>query len=124
MKQAARCTEDLPALLAAIFMRADRTDKAMHRGGRLVLAPELQTSLQRGGLAAEEEEKPPQRRPVQGAFVDLVLARRRDIADHPAAWRDGSLIRQMILLQVVTRQREQADAGVTPIGQQESRADR
>ena len=52
MKQAARCAQELTTLRAAVFMRADGPDKAVHRGERIVFAPELQTGLQRGGLSA------------------------------------------------------------------------
>jgi len=124
MKQAARCAQDLPALFAAVFMRAGRTDKAVHRGERIAFAPELQAGLQGGSLRAEEEHEPPQCRAVQCPLVDLLLVRRRDVADRPAARRYGSLIRQPVLFQIVTRQGEQAGAGVPPVGQQESRADR
>ncbi len=61
---------------------------------------------------------------MQRPLVDLLLARRRDVADHAAAGRHGLLIRQPVLLQIVTRQGQQADAGVAPVGQQESRANR
>lgn len=64
MKQSARCAQDLTALHATVFMRADRADKAVHRGERIVLAPELQAGLQRRGLGAEEEYEPPQCRPM------------------------------------------------------------
>lgn len=73
-------------------MRADRADKAVHPGKRFVFAPELQAGLQRGGLGAEKEHEPPQRRAVQCALVDLLLACRRDVTDRPTAWRDGSLV--------------------------------
>jgi len=59
MKQAARCAEDLPALLAAVFMRADSAHKAVQRGERIAFAPELQTGLQGGGLGTKEEHEPP-----------------------------------------------------------------
>ena len=104
MKQAARCAEDLPALLAAVFMRADSAHKAVQRGERIAFAPELQTGLQGGGLGTKEEHEPPQRRAVQGTLVDLLLPRRCDVADRPADRRYGSLIRQPILFQIVTRQ--------------------
>lgn len=54
MKQTARCAQDLTTLRAAVLMRADGPDKAVHRAERIVLAPELQAGLQRGGLSAEE----------------------------------------------------------------------
>ncbi len=61
MKQAAGGAQDLPTLLAAVFMRGDGADKAVHRGERIVLAPQLQARLQGGGLSAEKEQEPPQR---------------------------------------------------------------
>ena len=124
MKQAARGAQDLPALLTAVFMRGDRAHKPVHRGERIVLAPELLACLQGDGLSAEKEHQPPQRGTVQRPLVDLLLALRRDVADHPAVGRYGLLIRQLILLQIVTRQGQQAYAGVAPIGQQETQANR
>ncbi len=116
MKQAPGGAQALPTLLTAMFVRADRAEKAMQRRLRIVLAPQLQARLQGDGLGPEEVQEPPQRGAVQSPLVDLLLFRRRDVAPHSAAGRHGLLIGQPVLFQVGPRQREQTEARVAPVG--------
>lgn len=122
MKQAAGSAQDLPALRTAMFMRADRAEKAMQCRQRIVLAPQLQACLQGDGLSSKKEQEPPQRGAVQSPLIDLLFFRRRDVALHSATRRHGLLIRELVLFQVGLCQGEQTGAGVAPVGQQESQA--
>jgi hypothetical protein len=115
VKQAARGAQDLPADLTAVLARADRSEKAVQPGRRIVLLPKLDPLLQSCDLGSQEQQESPERAAVQCPLVDLLLARRRDVPEDPAAGRHGLLVGEPILLQVGPRQRQQAKARVAPV---------
>ena len=124
VQQTAGYAQDLPTLPATVFPRADGAQKAVPSEEGIVLAQQLQPCPQRGGLSAQEEQEPPERGAVERSFVDLLLSRRRDVAPGSAARCHDLLIGEVVPFQVNMRQGEEAEAGVAPVGQQESRADR
>jgi hypothetical protein len=101
MQQTAGCAQVFPTLRAAVLVRGDGPQEPMQRGERFLLTPQLQSGLEGRELDAEKRQKPPQRRAVQGPFVNLVLTLWRHIADHPAVGRNDLLQRARVLLQVL-----------------------
>jgi hypothetical protein len=124
MQQTARCAQTLSALRAAVFMRGDSPQKPMQRGERFLFTPQLQPRLNRRDLGAEKGQEPPQRGPMQGPFVNPRLAWWRHVAQHSAVGRDHLLQRPRVVLQVLAGQRQEARAGIPPVREYESRANR
>jgi hypothetical protein len=124
MQQTAGCAQTLSAWRAAELVRGDGSEKAMQRGERFLLTPQLQSGLERRDLCADKRQKPPQRRAVQSPFVNPLLVGGRHIADHPAAGRNDLLEGTRVLLQIFAGQGEQTWAGITSVGEYESRAGR
>ena len=124
MPQPARCRQFSPTWRAAELVQCDRPHATMAGARRIVLAEQSRPRLQRGGLAAQPGENSPNGHVVQRSFVDRCCHRRRLVADHGVNRADRTSIRLNVVLQEAAGQLEQRGAGVTFIGEYESRGNR
>ncbi len=106
MKETAGYTQSLLAVRATKLVRCNGTRKAMQRGGRVVLAEEIEPFLQCCRLRTEKEQQPPECRSMQGALIDLLLPGWRDIADHASLRRYDLLARALIVLEILSCERQ------------------
>lgn len=89
-----------------------------------MLAAELDAGLQSGDLQSQESQQPPEGRTMEGSLIDLRLSGRSDVPDDASVGGDGLLVGQVVLFEILAGQWQEADAGISSIGEQESRAGR
>ncbi len=114
----------MATLRAAELLRGHGTHKAMAGGVRVVFLDQLAAHGQRRYLATQPDQHPPDGAVVQRPFVDLRFARRRLIARDRASRMGRLAIRLAIILQVAEGSLKKCGAGVTLIGEYESRDNR
>lgn len=112
IEQTARYAESLLALRTTKLLRRDGTCKAMQGRRGIVLVPEIESFLKGGCLLAQKEHKAPQRRAMEGALINRLLARRCEITDDASLRRHNLLVGQPIGFKILACERQQADTRV------------
>ena len=124
MEQLARLAEPLLTLRAAELVRGHGTQEAMAGGAGVAILDQLPALGQGRKLATQPGQHPPDRVVVQSPFVDGDLAGRRLIASDRASRTGRLTVGLLVALQVAGGEFQQRRAGVTLIGEYESRGNR
>lgn len=125
MQQLTRLAKDLLTLPAAELLRRNGPHEAMADRSRVVLLDQLAARSQRGQLAAQPAEHPPDGAVVQQPSRIPGRGAGRTLVDPPPTSRTGRFaIGLRVVLQIAGREMKQRRTGVALIGKYESRGNR
>jgi hypothetical protein len=124
MQQLPRAAQQLLTLRAAELVRRHGAEEPMAGGARVSLLDLLAAEGQPGGLRSQPGQHAPDRAVVQGPLVDGRRSRRRLIAGRSSSRAGRLTIGLPVVLHVTAGEIQQGLAGVTLIGEYESRDNR
>lgn len=124
MQQLPRVAQQSLALRTAELLRSDGAGEAMAGGRRIVLPDPLPSAGQRGDLASQPTQHPPDGGVSKCSLVNVANTGRGQVACRSVAGTGRCPIGRLVLLEVRDGQMEKRRASVTLIGEYENRDNR